>query len=72
MTVPATIFPPNETENTLYPLQTSIWTHQTQASGKQPGEAGQLTAVALVKGDPLCSGLCGFYGNSTACFCWLP
>lgn len=50
MNVPDTFFSPNERENTLHPLQTSIWTHQTQASGKQPGEAGQLTAVALVRG----------------------
>lgn len=50
MNVSAASFPPNETENTPHPLQTSIWTHQTRASGKQPGEAGRLTAVALVRG----------------------
>lgn len=50
MNISAASFHPNETENSLYPLQTSIWTHQTQALGKQPGEAGRLTAVALVRG----------------------
>lgn len=43
-------FPLKKTENTLHPLQSSIWTHQTQDSGKQPEEAGWLTAVALVRG----------------------
>lgn len=41
---------PQMRQNTLYPLQTSIWTHQTPASGNQPGEAGRLTAVALESG----------------------